>query len=669
MPTVKQKIQLSACAAAVAFMLSACGGGDLATDKTPPTATIVAAASGSNVSFTFTFSEDVGTSFTAEDVALSGGTAGMLTKVDATTYTLLVTPTGTAAVSASVAASKFTDLANNANTATATATFTPAAAFAGIDFSSASVMLEAFEGLVSTSVENDPTNAANKAVKFVKGPAGQPWAGATVYTVAADKSVGAIDFTGSKLVTMRVYSPAPGKKIMLKFENAADATKNMEVEATSLTTKTNEWETLTFDVSSKVNAAVTYNKISIFPNFLVAEATNTTYYFDDLAFKTASSAGTGTASTGIDFSGSTVMLEAFEGLVAATIENDPTSAANKVAKFIKGPAGQPWAGATVYTVAADKSVGAIDFTGSKLVTMRVYSPAPGKKIMLKFENAADATKNMEVEATSLTTKTNEWETLTFDVSSKVNAAVTYNKISIFPNFLVAEATNTTYYFDDIVYKTVTATADGGNTTTPVAGGKIALVNGVYASNYTEKPTPWQSVEGGTAGRYVDDSVGAADWWSGLAASDATPSFYFGYGLPAAPTKAWGFGAYVKAPQNGYADISSYKNIVISVWGNDELVNTKPKFTVLLKGAPVNGCTPDAKGEIAVVAAGVQTYTLALSSFALNTACGFGTVPLALAGGVGEVHIQVLGTNVQYVKTTDTGGKYPNGMNVGPIKFN
>ena len=502
MPTVKQKIQLSACAAAVAVMLSACGGGDLATDKTPPTATIVAAASGSNVSFTFTFSEDVGTSFTAEDVALTGGTAGTLTKVDVTKYTLIVTPTGTAAVSASVAAAKFSDLANNANTVSASATFVPATAFAGIDFSSASVMLEAFEGLVSASVENDPTNAANKAVKFVKGPAGQPWAGATVYTVAADKSVGAIDFTGSKLVTMRVYSPAPGKKIMLKFENAADATKNIEVEATSLTTKTNEWETLTFDVSTKVNATVTYNKISIFPNFLVAEANNTTYYFDD-----------------------------------------------------------------------------------------------------------------------------------------------------------------------IVYKTTTATAGGGSTTTPVAGGKIALINGVYASNYTEKPTPWQSVEGGTAGRYVDDTVGAADWWSGLAASDATPSFYFGYGLPAAPTKAWGFGAYVKAPQNGYADISSYKNIVISVWGNDELVNTKPKFTVLLKGAPVNGCTPDAKGEIAVAAAGVQTYTLALSSFALNTACGFATVPLALASGVGEVHIQVLGTNVQYVKTTDTGGKYPNGMNVGPIKFN
>jgi hypothetical protein len=502
--TAKQPLIYSACATAVALMLSACGGGDMNTDKTPPTATITAAASGSNVAFAFTFSEDVGSSFTVEDVALTGATAGALTKVDKTHYTLVATPSGSGAVTATVAAAKFNDIANNANTASATASYTPA-----------------------------------------------------------------------------VFG----------------------------------------------------------------------------------------ATTGIDFSGSAVALEAFEGLVSATIENDPANAANKVAKFVKGPAGQPWAGATVFTVAADKSVGAIDFSASKLVTMRVYSPAPGKKIMLKFENAADATKNMEVEATSLTTKTNDWEVLTFDVTSKLNAAVTYNKISVFPNFLVAETANTTYYFDDLTFKTQSAGGGTGSSTPPAASGLVALTNGIYASNYSEKPSPWQSLEGGTAGRYVDDSVGPADWWSGLAANDATPSFYFGYGLPAAPNKAWGFGAFVKAPNNGFADVSSYKNIVVSVWGNDELVSTKPKFTLILKGAAVNACTPELKGEIAVAAGGVQTYTVALSSLALQTACGFTTVPAALAGGVGEVHIQVLGANVQYVKGGDTSGKYPNGLNMGPIKFN
>ena len=506
MRTVKAQLKFSASAAAVAILLAACGGGDLSTDKTAPTATVAAAASGANVSFTFTFSEDVGSSFTVEDIAITGGTPGALTKVDAKYYTLVVTPSGTAAVTATVAASKFNDLANNVNTVAATASFTPSAppvAYAGIDFSGSTVAFEAFEGLVSATTENDPKNATNKVAKLVKGPAGQPWAGATVFTVAADKSVGAIDFSGSKIVTMRVLSPTPGKKIMLKFENAADSTKNMEVEATSLTTKTNDWETMTFDVTSKINAAVIYNRISVFPNFLVAETANTTYYFDDIAFKTTASTGTGT------------------------------------------------------------------------------------------------------------------------------------------------------------------------TTPPAANGLVALTNGIYASNYSEKPTPWQSLEGGAAGRYVDDSVGPADWWSGLAAADATPSFYFGYGLPKAPTQAWGFGAFVKAPNNGFADVSNYKNLVISVWGNDELVNTKPKFTVILKGAPVNtpACTPELKGEIAVAANGVQTYTIALSSLALQTACGFTTVAQALAVGVGEVHVQVLGTNVQYVTTTDAGGKYPNGLNMGPIKFN
>ena len=49
-------------------------------DATPPTAAITSSASGETakgpVTFSFTFSEDVGTSFTADDIAVAGGTAG-----------------------------------------------------------------------------------------------------------------------------------------------------------------------------------------------------------------------------------------------------------------------------------------------------------------------------------------------------------------------------------------------------------------------------------------------------------------------------------------------------------------------------------------------------------------------------------------------------------------
>jgi phenylpyruvate tautomerase PptA (4-oxalocrotonate tautomerase family) len=219
----------------------------------------------------------------------------------------------------------------------------------------------------------------------------------------------------------------------------------------------------------------------------------------------------------------------------------------------------------------------------------------------------------------------------------------------------------TLYLDNL-YFWKTAGGGGGG------GGLVNLVNGVWASNYSETPTPWKSVEGGDAGRYIDTSVTTQDWWSGLAAGDATPSFYFGYGINI-NAKPWGFGAFVKAPGNGTANVAGYTNVKVAVWGNDQLVNTHPTFTVILKGPAVAGCTSELKGSIAVTAAGAQTYTVPLNTFTLQTACGYATVTEALAAGVTEVHIQVLGTNVQYVSGQDAGGNYPNGLNVGPITFN
>jgi hypothetical protein len=223
----------------------------------------------------------------------------------------------------------------------------------------------------------------------------------------------------------------------------------------------------------------------------------------------------------------------------------------------------------------------------------------------------------------------------------------------------------TYYLDEIVYP-----ADAGSGTGGGGGGSAGMINlvgGVFASNYAETPTPWRSTEGGNAGRYIDTSVATMDWWSGLAAGDATPSFYFGYGINSG-AKPWGFGAYVSAPNNGTANVAGYGSVKISVWGNDQLVNTRPNFTVILKGPAVAGCTSELKGSIAVVGAGVQTYTLPLSGFTLQTACAYASAAAALAAGVNEIHIQVLGNNVQYTSGSDGANNYPNGLNIGPIKF-
>ena len=107
----------------ISAWLTACGGAgsSVAVDKVAPTVSItdnltVTTASGP-VSLIFLFSEDIGKSFSADDIALSGGTAGSFAIISSTRATLEVTPTANAAgsIQVSVSAGKFTDLANNSN--------------------------------------------------------------------------------------------------------------------------------------------------------------------------------------------------------------------------------------------------------------------------------------------------------------------------------------------------------------------------------------------------------------------------------------------------------------------------------------------------------------------------------------------------------------------------
>jgi hypothetical protein len=99
------------------------------------------------------------------------------------------------------------------------------------------------------------------------------------------------------------------------------------------------------------------------------------------------------------------------------------------------------------------------------------------------------------------------------------------------------------------------------------------------------------------------------------------------------------------------------------------MSTSPTLTVLLRGPDVGGCAAVLQGSIGVNSIGAQTYTVPLASFALQTACTYTSAAEVLAAGIAQVHIQVLGVNVQYVTPADGLGNYANGLNVGPISFN
>lgn len=355
---------------------------------------------------------------------------------------------------------------------------------------------------------------------------------------------------------------------------------------------------------------------------------------------------------------------------ASAIVADPSNASNKVAMIVKPGDAQTWMGTTVSTCASQSIATVPLSTTNTVVTALFRSPDAGIPVRLKLENAADVTKTVETDA--ITTKSGAWETLSWNFTNNapgtqvLNTATVFNKASVFPNFGVAgtPGVSKTYYIDAVTFPGATySVACPGTGGTP--GG---LTGGAFSSNYSQvDAADWTSTEGGAAGTYIDTGVATAYWWNGVAPNDSTPSFYFGYGINVA-TKPWGFGAYVKAPANGKADVSAYTKMKISVWGNDELMNTHPTLTVLLKGPTINTCQAVLQGTVAVPANGVQTYTLSLGSMTLPTTCAFTSPAQALAAGVAEVHVQVLGANVQYVTGNDGHGNFPNGLNMGPITF-
>ena len=150
-------------------------------------------------------------------------------------------------------------------------------------------------------------------------------------------------------------------------------------------------------------------------------------------------------------------MTAFGNAFVATVDTDPTSAANKVGKLVKSNGADTWAGVTISkcTYPAN-SLAVIPLSSSnKTMTLRAYSPTAPAVFRLKLEDGTDGTRSVETEATVLTANT--WQTLTFDFGAQAtgtaawNATYTYNKASVFPEFGTAGTSTKTYYVDDLKF--------------------------------------------------------------------------------------------------------------------------------------------------------------------------------------------------------------------------
>lgn len=327
-----------------------------------------------------------------------------------------------------------------------------------INFAETNLGMVDFGGL-GIEVANDPADATNKVAKLTKATADEPWAGVTVHLGGTGNTVTRID--PALGITLRVYSPAVGKTIMVKIEDAAAN----GVEATATSTKAGEWETLTFNYAS-ANAGTTYNKVSVFPGFNTQ--LNEVYYIDELKYtaKAAEVVPPSSSLTLLNFDETqAATLAAFEGTSFAA-ELDGT---NKVAKLTKPTTAQPWGGATFTTCAAGTigAMPAIPFTSNlQTISIRVKAPRAGVTFSLEAKNTSNPGNLVFAQASNTGT---DWETLNFNFANKtfgaaINPSQIYNQLSIFPNFdkanevsATAETANRVYYFDDVKLVGSTAT--------------------------------------------------------------------------------------------------------------------------------------------------------------------------------------------------------------------
>ena len=378
------------------------------------------------------------------------------------------------------------------------------------DVGAASMGTNDFGG-VATSVADAPAGGSAgsiKAGKLAVTQGAESWAGALIHTSADGNT---ITSSGNKIITMNVYSPVAGLDMHVKLQVGATEALNTEMNAASKTVV--GWQTMTFDFAtsgapwSAWDAAKGYTRLYLFPAWTGGTTTATTktagiFYIDDVAFNGAATPavtipGTpGGGSGGGDTAPSTLVtfesddasgwswIENWSGASSSVSSEPPaggSSGSTKSGKIVKN--GDFWSGTTFLSTNADGTT-LID-SAHKVVTMNVYAPDAGKKVLLQLKSVG-ANKIVEKFATQLTVV--GWQTLTFDFSLSpdngspaFDSGIAYDKASVMFSFAAGFTQGGIWYFDDVAFNGATTPAvagggsgDGGSTpTVPVAHRLVA----------------------------------------------------------------------------------------------------------------------------------------------------------------------------------------------------
>jgi hypothetical protein len=309
--------------------------------------------------------------------------------------------------------------------------------FETLSFEDEQFPLEGFEGATWEYAENPDKSGINETdsvIQYLKGD-GSPFFAGGFFTM--DQG---IDFSGSKTVKFDAWSPKENITVRMKLEDSNNNTIFVETDAT-LTTA-NAWTELTYTFSD-ADPTANYDRVVIFFDFEVnKDADGSIYYIDNVQLPDGSggSSGGGAITYSQNFEAGGIAFESFGGANAGIVEN-PEKTVNEsdsVVQLFKSDGAEVWAGA-FYELSTPLNFSA------KTFSIDTYSPKTGATVRLKVENATDGDIFFEADAT--TTKSNEWETLTWDFSG-IDASNDYHKIVIFFDFGTA-GDGATYYYDNI----------------------------------------------------------------------------------------------------------------------------------------------------------------------------------------------------------------------------
>jgi len=271
---------------------------------------------------------------------------------------------------------------------------------------------------------------------------------------------------GTSRLQLDMYTDAPvGTKLSLNFEISTIATGSNYPQGRyatfeAVTTKQNQWETLTFALSLKPDAGASDAAIDKLV-FLFNPVTNTsnTYYIDNLqVVSTAPKENLVLADTWLDYDGNNKLtLKSANGTYSPAVANPAPAAPNtsaNVAKYVRNATAQYDA------ILFNKNTAAIDPGALKNRTQRiaidVYTSAPaGTPITVgldatSLETPTNYPTGRHSNYLGTTTVQNAWHTVYFTLGGQPDTSTPDNLVDAFAVLFESGAsTGTTYYFDNV----------------------------------------------------------------------------------------------------------------------------------------------------------------------------------------------------------------------------